>query len=93
MKRIIIGVTMALASSLCFAQQAPTSPNGAAPEAPTTNGAGTSETPATNGGASEGAGRAAGGIPYKQGVLIGTIAIIAVGAAAALSGSNGTTSH
>ena len=92
MKKALFAGAMALACSVCFAQQSRT-PNGASTEAPPE--CNPYESPANNGGASEGAGRAASADTYRRGILIGTITVIAVGAAAAFGGggSDSTPNH
>ena len=88
MEKIVISLVMALASCVCFAQD-PATPNGALPENPTAADGFPSETP-IDGGSSEGGGGRARGVNYKQGIFIGAIAVIAVGAAAALGGGSDT---
>lgn len=92
MKKALFAGAMALASSLCFAQQSPAQ-NGASAETPPEGSP--YESPANNGGASRGAGRAATAETYRRGILIGTITVIAVGAAAAFGGggSDATPNH
>ena len=89
MQKIVISLVMALASCLCFAQDPTPAPNGAVPENPTTADGFPPEVP-TNGGSSAGGGARARGTNFKQGLLIGTMALIAVGAAAALGGGSDT---